>query len=219
MSHRVAQHYRAGQARRRFGAHGALCVLSAVLVALVGLAALGCGDPYAELKSQALGLEERGDLEAAVEVYGQILAADPEEGEAVEAAAADLMMLGRYDEALVLQERQVALDSGDVQTRVELGFNYLNHQDRPGDAVGVLEEAVDLEPTGQNRTFLGQALIASGDSLAAEQSLRRAIEEEPGYAFSYTVLTDLLREEGRAADAAAVVEVAAAQGISVGASD
>ncbi len=47
-------------------------------------------------------------------------------------------LLGRHDEALALQERVVALDPKDVQTRIELGFNYLNHQKRAADAVRVL---------------------------------------------------------------------------------
>ena len=82
---------------------------------------------------------------------------------------------GRFDEALPIQERIAALDPNDAQIRVELGFNYLNHQNNPAGAVAVFKEAVALEPSSKCMTFLAQAYIASGDSTAAETTLRQAI--------------------------------------------
>jgi tetratricopeptide (TPR) repeat protein len=184
----------------------------AVMVLVLCPATLGCAD----LESQARALEEEGDLSGAVALYERVLESDPNDAVALEAAAVDLLLLGRYDEALPLQQRLVDLDPNEVQTRIELGFNYLNHQDRPGDAVRVMREAVALEPTAKNLTFLGQALSADGDVGGAEDSLRQAIKTDPTYAHSYAVLVGLLKDLGRGDEIAAVVEAAAAEGIAVG---
>ncbi len=54
--------------------------------------------------------------------------------------AVGLMSSGRFDEALLIQERIASLDPTDAQIRVELGFNYLNHQNDAARAVAVLRK-------------------------------------------------------------------------------
>jgi tetratricopeptide (TPR) repeat protein len=168
----------------------------------------GCGD----LLSQAAELNRQGDLPGAEALYGKILAEDPEDLGALNGLAIDLMLQKRYDEALPLQERIVALDSKDAQMRVELGFNYLNHQGLPQRAVDVLAQAVALEPTAKYLTFLAQAQTEV-DASAAESSLRRAILTQPDYLRAYSVLIGLLRDQGRAADAEQVVRDAKSRGL------
>ncbi len=197
--------------RRRACLRSAGASVCALALMALSLANVGCGG----LAAQAQELEERGDLENAVAVYREILQEDPEDRVALSNAAVCLMVMGEYDEAVVLQERLVALDPTDSYTRVELGFNYLNHQDRPGDAVRVLREATLLEPSAKNLTFLGQALIASGDKGGAEQTLRQAVEVDPEYSHSYGVLVNFLEAEGRMGEAEQVAEQAALQGITI----
>ncbi|MBN1321822.1 MAG: tetratricopeptide repeat protein [Thermoleophilia bacterium] len=198
----------------RFKVHavatGAL-LLALALIAGVCLAAGGCKDAMAEARA----LESEGDLDGAVALYKDLLKKEPDNGEALSAAAVDLLLLGRFDEALPLQERVVSLDPDDVQTRIELGFNYLNHQGRPTDAVRVLTEAVLLEPGAKNKTFLAQALLAAGDATAGEQRLREAIEMDAGYGHSYSVLVGLLEAQGRAEEAASIIEQASVHGVTV----
>ena len=107
--------------------------------------------------AEAEQLEAQGDVEEAVVVYEEVLQENPDDVEALSRAAVDLAFMGRFNDALPLQERMVAPGATDVQTRVELGFNYLNHQERPNDAVRVFGEAAELEPSAKNLTFLAQA--------------------------------------------------------------
>jgi tetratricopeptide (TPR) repeat protein len=171
----------------------------------------GCSDPLASARE----LEEQGDLIGAVAAYQEVLQEEPDNVAALSGAAVCLLLLGRYGEALVLQERVVALDPKDVQTRVELGFNYLNHQGRPADAVRVLQEAASLDPSAKNLSFLAQAQAASGDAAGAESTLLQAVAADPGYAYSYTQLVRLLESQGRAEEAEQLTEEALARGIAI----
>jgi Tfp pilus assembly protein PilF len=126
-----------------------------------------------------------------------------------------LYVSGDFDGALAYQERVAALDPKEVQMRLELGFNYLNHQDRASDAVRVLAEAVALEPSAKNLTFLAQSQFVSGDVAAAEESLRQAIETDATHAHAYMVLIQLLDEQERTDDAQEVREAAATAGVTL----
>lgn len=193
------------------GLHAILMVAAAVCCLAAWPFVAGCADPTAHARS----LEEQGDATGAVRAYQQVLQSDADNHEALVGAAVCLLMLGRYEEAVVLQERIIALDPKDVQTRIELGFNYLNHQGRSEDAVLVLREAAALQPSGKTLSFLAQAEMAVDDNELAEESLRRAMSVEPEYAYSYQLLFRLLEREGRGREAQEVLEKAASLGIDV----
>jgi protein O-GlcNAc transferase len=184
-----------------------------VIVGLMFGAALVAG--CADLSTEARDLEREGDLYGATVLYRGALQGEPDDVAILSALAVDLTILGKYDEALPVQERVVALDRKDAQTRVELGFNYLNHQQRPEDAVRVLAEAVAIEPTAQHLSFLAQAQKVSGTAGEAEQTLRRALEVDPQYAYAYTVLGSLLVLQGRTAEAAQLKDLAFLQGVTL----
>ncbi len=176
---------------------------------MVGAVCLGCGDDLGDARD----LEKAGDWEGALAVYQRVLTERPDDVKAFSGAAVALMVLQRYEEALAYQEQVVAADPSDGQTRIELGFNYLNHQDRPSDAARVFEEAVALEPTAKNLTFLAQAQKGAGDLQSAESTLRKAIEADPTYGYAYGQLVDLLSDQGRADEATQVEEEARALGV------
>jgi tetratricopeptide (TPR) repeat protein len=188
-----------------------ICGALVVLVGCLGIWASGCSDPNKEARE----LEGAGDWQGALAVYQAVLAEEPDDLSALSGAAVALAILHRYDEALPLQERVIAADPQDAQTRVELGFNYLSHQGRPLDAVRVLAEAVELEPTAKNMTFLAQAQLGAGDTEGAEQSLRKAIETDPVYGYAYSQLADLLAADGRDDEATQVIEDARSRGVEV----
>ncbi len=129
--------------------------------------------------------------------------------------AVALMSSGRFDEALPIQERIATLDPKDAQIRVELGFNYLSHQDRPADAVTAFEEAVELEPSAKHLTFLAQAYLGSGDPRSAEKTLMEAIEADESYGHAYAVLVSLLEEQDRRAEAAELRQAAENAGVAL----
>jgi len=184
------------------------CLVVVILIVLATLLT-ACGGPTAE----ALDLERQNDYEGAVSIYKDALQEDPDDVEILAALAADLMLMGKYDDALPIQERVTALIPEDVQTRIELGYNYLNHQDRAADAVRVFGEAATLDPTAQHLTFLAQAQIVTGDTGGAEQTLRHALEVDPKYAYSYMVLDSLLASQGRTGEAAELRDLALLNGV------
>ncbi len=182
----------------------------AIVVLVVVPVTAGCADDL----GTARDLEASGDLVGALSVYERVLERNPENLEALVGSALDLLLLQRYDEARILQERVIALDCTDVQTRVELGFNYLNHQDLPLDAVRVLREAASLDPTPQHLSFLAQAERVSGDVESAEATLHKALEADPSYARSYDLLIGLLEAAGRLEEVDALREYASLHGVS-----
>jgi len=201
-------HRRVGGVVRRLGR--AVC-LTVVGMGLLSTAAWGCSDAQAT----ADALIKRGDLAGAEAIYRELVAANSSDIEALNGLAMTLMLEHRFDEALPLEERVIAADPKDVQTRVELGFNYLNHQGRPDDAIRVLREAVVLDGSAKNLTFLAQAQEAAGATDEAEQTLRRALGVDPKYAYSYEVLIELLQKNQRSSDAAKVRDLAARNGVEI----
>jgi Tfp pilus assembly protein PilF len=182
-----------------------------VMIALMVVAVIltSCGSLAAEAQS----LENKGDLKGAVAVYREALRHDPNDVNVLAHLGSDLMLLGNFDEALPIQERVVALDPKDVQTRVELAFNYLNHQNQPAKAVQHLTQAVAVDPSAKNLTFLAQAQIKAGDSAGAEKNLDMALKTDPKYGFSYVVLIGLLQTQHRTDEAAQVRAQALQQGV------
>jgi tetratricopeptide (TPR) repeat protein len=183
----------------------------AFLLALAGLV-VGCGGP--DTVAEAKKAEQTGDPSAALALYQERLQSHPDDAEAAKGAAGILYVQRRWDEALPLQEKAVALDPKEARIRVELGFNYLNHQDDPAEAVAVFEEASELEPSAQYLSFLAQAQMAAGDEGEAEVTLRRALAADKTYPRAYTLLAQLLRQQGRAEDAAEVEQAAQGAGVS-----
>jgi tetratricopeptide (TPR) repeat protein len=180
--------------------------MSALLVA-----GTGCSDA----QTDAQALIQKGDLAGAEGIYRQVLKADEDDVNALNGLAMTLMLQHKYDEALPLQERVIAADPSDVQTRIELGFNYLNHQNRSDDAVRVLAEAVALDGSAKNLTFLAQAQEIAGKIVEAELTLRRALQVDPQYAYSYIILIRLLEKDLRHSEADAVRALAAQNGVEI----
>jgi predicted Zn-dependent protease len=187
-----------------------LAAAALMVVILLGLLA-ACGGP--DRVTEARQAEQAGDLNAALALYQELLQSHPDHVEAVKGAAGILYVQRRWDEALPMQERAAALDPKEAQIRVELGFNYLNHQDDPAGAVAVFEEASELEPTAQHLSFLAQAQLAAGDELAAEATLRGALTADETYTRAYFLLMLLLEKQGRGDEVVQLKETAQRAGV------
>jgi len=196
------------EGRQPQGRRRRTCCLLVALILGAGLLA-GCSN----IAAKAQSLDGKGDLAGASALYQEALKQHPNDIKILTPLAADLMLLGKYDEALPIQERVVALNPKDVQTRIELAFNYLNHQNQPAKALQHLTQAVAADPSAKNLTFMAQAQIQAGDSAGAEKSLGKAMKTDPKYAFSYVVLTELLQKQHRTDEAAQVRAQALQQGI------
>ena len=89
----------ARRARERDAASWRVLLAATVMflfVALLGTGAAACGGELAEAQQ----LEQAGEWEAALSIYEQVLAEDPENVAALSGAAIALMVLQRFDEAL-----------------------------------------------------------------------------------------------------------------------
>ena len=161
----------------------------------------------------AQSLDRKGDVKDAIAAYLAVLRDDQDNLEALRGLALDYLFLNDFTEALPVQEKIVALDPKDAQTRVELAFNYLNHQKEPAKAVEYLTQAVVLEPSAKNLTFLGQAQIVAADLSGAEQTLGKALKTDPKYPHSYIVLLSLLESQKRNSDVAKLRERAHSNGV------
>jgi len=142
--------------------------------------------------ARASSAERAGDWAAAVRLYEEELQRDPDSMEALRGLAIGLNILREHDRALVFQEQLTRRDPNDAQIRLELGFNYLNHQERPEDAQRVMAEAAALQPSARNLTFLAQAQQRLGQIQAATDTLRRAVSIDPTYIRAQDMLEQLL---------------------------
>jgi len=158
-----------------------LLISGLTVVAVMGVAGMtGCGggDPRLE---RARELEDSGNVEAANTLYRWILRERPDDVDVLRSLAVNLTMAQRFDEALPYLLKTVRLDDQDARTRVDLAFNYLNHQGAPDSAVKWLEEAVEIEGTAKYKTFLAQALLEAGQRGSAVAVLREVVREAPEY--------------------------------------
>jgi predicted Zn-dependent protease len=186
-------------------------IVTVVLLFAVGALAAGCTDKITEAQLA----EEAGDLSSAEALYQEQLAAHPDNLQALKGMAGVLYLERRWNEALPVQERAVALDPKEAQIRVELGFNYLTHQNAAAKAVVVFKEAAALTHTAQHLGFLAQAQKDVGDRQAAELTLREALKADRTYGRAYDLLITLLEGEGRTAEADVVRKAAEDAGVAL----
>jgi tetratricopeptide (TPR) repeat protein len=183
-------------------------VLAAAIVAVAAWSASSRSDAVSAAEAQFM----RGDLTGAEASYEAILAKTPGDARALDGLAVVLVGQQKYEQAAAIQERAASADKTNMQVRVELGFNYLNHLGRAQDAVRAFEEAVSLDGSAKNLTFLAQAQNADGLVSDAEDSLRHAIDADPQYPHSYLVLINLLEQQHRSGDADQIRRLAGANG-------
>jgi Tfp pilus assembly protein PilF len=191
--------------------HTACALVVLLLLAFVVLSASACSNSL----SEAQKAEQAGDVSSATTLYQEWLKTHPDDLTAIKALAGIFYVERKWDEALPFQEKAVALDPREAQIRVELGFNYLNHQSKPAEAVRVLQEATVLEPTAKYLAFLAQAQLAVRDDQGAEKTLRTALATDKSYPHTYTLLIPLLERQGRAAEATELRSAAEAAGVAL----
>jgi Tfp pilus assembly protein PilF len=186
-------------------------IVVTVILAAAALLVAGCSDRVSEARDAELA----GDFQTAEALYQGQLQSDADDVDALRGLSGVLYMEHKWDEALPIQKKTIALDTKEAQVRVELGFNYLNHQNSPAEAVAVFKEACALLPTAQYLGFLAQAQMALGDLSAAETTLREALKTDKTYSRAYTLLISILEDQGKTSDADAVRAEAQTEGVSL----
>lgn len=124
----------------------------------------------------------RGDDEAALAIYKEVLEQLPTHAYAFPAAEGLLRRTGRYEELAKLL-RQAADDTLDTDRKSELLIRLAStlrrHLDRPADAAAVFAELLDLRPEDPvvMRTLIRTAVDA-GDHKRLAEALERLVEQE-----------------------------------------
>jgi predicted TPR repeat methyltransferase len=145
----------------------------------------------------AVGLHQKGMLDAAEELYDRILAVEPEHVDALH-----LLGLCRYlrkdtDRALELVRRAVELAPNHVDAISNLGNLLLEKGELPA-AQQAYRRALELRPDFVNaQANLGIALRRAEDMPAAEEALRRAIELDPKHGAAHHNLGTVLLDSHR----------------------
>jgi len=113
----------------------------------------------------------------------------------------------RYDAAVAAAERAIALDPNNADAHTTLAFGRL-YQGRAREAIGLVKKAMQLNPhyPAQYPSILGRSYYHSGQYALAIQTLREAIEMNPGRNTSQLYLILSLVAQGNLDDASWEVE-------------
>lgn len=151
-----------------------------------------------------------GDVAAALVQYGQALALDPDETDALHLSGMALRALGRRDEALAFLDRAIARKPSDAVFHANRAATLLDLAQFI-DAREAAACSASLDPGhAPGHINLAAACAALGDDDAAESSYRRALALAPGSADARNNFANLLQRRGRVAEAIEHYEAAIA---------
>jgi len=157
---------------------------------------------------QGLALHQAGQLARAAALYQQVLAAQPDNADALHLLGVALLQGGNHAQAEQLLRRAIA-----VAPRVH-GFhnslaNLLRATGRPALAEQAYRAALRLAPNmAELHHNLGLVLADQGDDAAAERAFRQAIRLNKAFAPARLDLTNLLLRAHRPAEAEIILRPA-----------
>jgi tetratricopeptide (TPR) repeat protein len=151
------------------------------------------------------------DLSAAVARYQQVLAADPDQWDALYLYGTALLQLGRLREAIDVFTRAARLrpDIPDIQNNLAVAYQGLGAVDA---AVRAYRSAIDLNPEFDlAHANLARLLESAGRFAEAEISLRRAVRIKPAESAYHLQLARVLQRQDKDAEAIPVLQDALRQ--------
>jgi predicted TPR repeat methyltransferase len=165
------------------------------------------GDEQVVTIEEALEIAVRahrsGDVRTAEDVYGRILAAEPDYAPALHFYGLFHHHTGKSEEAIALIRRAISLQPTDSGMHNNLG-NVLSERHRPAEAVDAYDAAIRLEPAHSDAlNNRGVALRALGRVDEAESAYRAAIAADPAHREAYDNLGRILSGQGRVEEAIA----------------
>jgi len=130
-------------------------------------------------------------------MFGRVLAAEPENAQALAGMGRVRLGTKKYEEARGLLERAAQKLPDDAGIQASLGEVYAK-LDRPGDAATAYGAAFKGEPANGNYGLAqGQQLRKARQLEKAEEVLREVAKSDSQTEFVYTELGDVLREQGK----------------------
>lgn len=153
------------------------------------------------LLQQAVAHLNRNDTAQAEALLVQVLAAMPDDANALQLMGIIRATQGRAMEAESCYRRSIAGDPAQPQVHFNLG-NLLASLSRFDEAIAAHREAIRLKPNYvEAHLGLALALSANGNHDAAEKSCRQALRIQPNYQAAKQALAAELNELGRSKDA------------------
>ena len=163
-----------------------------------------------EALRRAVALHRAGRVTEALARYDLILAARPDDPDALSRSAVALFQLGDPAGAEERLRKAVERAPDHAEAFGNLGI-VLRARGRSEEAESAYARAVAIEPGNANALFnLGIAKHGAGKLAEAEAAYRKALEVRPGWAEALNNLGNVLRDAGKLEDALAVLERASA---------
>ena len=151
----------------------------------------------------AIQAHQSGRLQAAEQIYRQILQVEPNHADAIHLLGVVASQTGRPDEAAACCRRALQLKPDYVEAHNNLG-NALKDQGKLDEAAACFRRAVELKPDfAMAHSNLGNALRALGRPAEAVVAYRRAVELQPDFAMAHNNLGVALKEQGNLDEAVA----------------
>jgi DNA-binding winged helix-turn-helix (wHTH) protein/Flp pilus assembly protein TadD len=156
--------------------------------------------------NQGFQLQQRGQIEAAIENYQLAIRLNPGYAEAHYNLADAYEEIPDYDKALEEYQRAINADFTLYEAYNNLSRLYILRRRDYGAALRLLDRAMNLKPQEPSVQYslhknYGWANFELRNYLTAEQHLRLSIELEPDRGAARCLLAKVLEAEGRVADA------------------
>src|SRR5580704_18710329 len=146
-------------------------------------------------------LQERGKLDAAIEVYRRALALRPDMPQAHTNLGVALQHQGKLDDAVAAFRQAIAGNPKYVDAHFNLGA-VLRLQGHADEAAAAYWRVIALEPShAAARNNLALILSEAGELSAADGLLRQAVGRWPDYSEGHNNLGALLLDQGRPQEA------------------
>ena len=131
------------------------------------------------------------DLGRALSEYERLFQAHPDDIRTRKNYTQLLILLGRIDQARKINDPMVRLIGSDPEVVLQRG-EILMREGRAGDAVRVLQKAIDLQPNSYMGHYqLGRALVMTDSLEEAQHQLEEAVRIQPDRAEANLALADL----------------------------
>jgi tetratricopeptide (TPR) repeat protein len=157
----------------------------------------------------ALALMKRGDRQRAIEELRRAIAGKPDSASAHHALGTLLEADKKLPEAVAEYQAVLHADSHFPSGAIDLA-RVLAAQQKFGDAVAVLQEALKLSPSAEEAESVGAALgvtyAESGNSPKATETLRQLIADHPDSPGPHLALGTVLGQQGEPASGDAIAE-------------
>jgi tetratricopeptide (TPR) repeat protein len=160
----------------------------------------------------AMALRAAGRIDDAAKVSTQLVAAAPAAYDAAALHASILRLQSKLPEARAAMEKALALSPGNIEITAQLTEIDLA-ESKPDAALARAEAFVAAAPESSRGHHLkGQVLATLRRWDEAEQSLRKAIELDPGYIAAYELIAATFLAQNKVPAALAELETAVARG-------